>query len=563
MRLHKLLLFLITLGVSTSALAQQGTATVRLIHNSPDAALDSVTVYEGLNGTEVTGIGFRGNQSVDVPVNGGTLPIGLAPASGSVTDTVGFTLEGLQADSTYVAVVNGILQANQNQYEDFEPLSLQVQRVPSGTGMNNVGVAVNHGSPDAPDVDINETGVGAGELVPGLSYGSVTNFLSLGVDNYQLEVTPAGADVPVVERFDAPLSDLNAGGLDLVVFASGFLDTTNNNNGPEFGLFAAAPGVGVLPLEALTAQLQLVHNVPDPAADSVDVFINGDRAYEDVEFRNASPLETVPGAGPIEVAVADPGDSLNNARITETVNLPADSSKIAVVNGLVTPDSFTVDESLAIHTNALQTSADMGNTNVLIHHGSEDAGTVTITDTSNNNDLVSGVDYPVFSNYNSLSTENYTLTVQRGGDNLVSFDANLSDENLGGQAVTVIASGLLEGDNQETGEDFGLLAVVPDESGTTLVLPRVQSGLTSAKAEIGLETYPNPVSDELRISFGQNKYDQARIDVVSMDGQVVNTKRTAPAGTHTISMDGLSNGTYVVRVAANGQTVGTKTIVKQ
>jgi hypothetical protein len=560
MRLHKLLLFLITLGVSTSALAQQ--ATVRLIHNSPDAALDSVTVYEGLTGTEVTGIGFRGNQSVDVPVNGGTLPIGLAPASGSVTDTVGFTLEGLQADSTYVAVVNGILQANQNQYEDFEPLSLQVQRVPSGRNQGNVGLAVNHGSPDAPNVDVNETGVGAGEQVADLPYGSLTGFLTRGVQNYQFEITPAGADA-VVGRFDAPLSDLNAGGLDLVVFASGFLDTTNNNNGPEFGLFAAAPGVGVLPLEALTAQLQLVHNVPDPAADSVDVFINGDRAYEDVEFRNASPLETVPGAGEIEVAVAAPGADRSDALLTANVNLPQDTSVIGVINGLVNTGDFTVDEGLAIHTAGLRTSANMsGNTDVLIHHGSEDAGVVTIADTSEGQDLVSGVDYPAFSNnYIPLTTQNYTLTVQKGGDNLASFDANLSDLNLGGESATVIASGLFMEANREAGEDFGLLAVLTD--GTTQVLPQNESGLASAKAEIGLETYPNPVSDELRISFGQNKYDQARIDVVSMDGQVVNTKRTAPAGTHTISMDGLSNGTYVVRVAANGQTVGTKTIVKQ
>lgn len=560
MRLNKLLLFLITLGVSTSALAQQ--ATVRLIHNSPDAALDSVTVYEGLTGTEVTGIGFRGNQSVDVPVNGGTLPIGLAPASGSVTDTVGFTLEGLQADSTYVAVVNGILQANQNQYEDFEPLSLQVQRVPSGRNQGNVGLAVNHGSPDAPNVDVNETGVGAGEQVADLPYGSLTGFLTRGVQNYQFEITPAGADA-VVGRFDAPLSDLNAGGLDLVVFASGFLDTTNNNNGPEFGLFAAAPGVGVLPLEALTAQLQLVHNVPDPAADSVDVFINGDRAYEDVEFRNASPLETVPGAGEIEVAVAAPGADRSDALLTANVNLPQDTSVIGVINGLVNTGDFTVDEGLAIHTAGLRTSANMsGNTDVLIHHGSEDAGTVTIADTSEGQDLVSGVDYPAFSNdYIPLTTQNYTLTVQKEGDNLASFDANLSDLNLGGESVTVIASGLFMEANREAGEDFGLLAVLTD--GTTQVLPQNESGLASAKAEIGLETYPNPVSNELRISFGQNKYDQARIDVVSMGGQVVNTKRTAPAGTHTISMDGLSNGTYVVRVAANGQTVGTKTIVKQ
>ena len=560
MRLHKLLLFLITLGVSTSALAQQ--ATVRLIHNSPDASLDSVTVYEGLTGTEVTGIGFRGNQSVDVPVNGGTLPIGLAPASGSVTDTVGFTLTGLQADSTYVAVVNGILQANQNQYEDFEPLSLQVQRVPSGRNQGNVGLAVNHGSPDAPNVDVNETGVGAGEQVADLPYGSLTGFLTRGVQNYQFEITPAGADA-VVGRFDAPLSDLNAGGLDLVVFASGFLDTTNNNNGPEFGLFAAAPGVGVLPLEALTAQLQLVHNVPDPAADSVDVFINGDRAYEDVEFRNASPLETVPGAGEIEVAVAAPGADRSDALLTANVNLPQDTSVIGVINGLVNTGDFTVDEGLAIHTAGLRTSANMsGNTDVLIHHGSEDAGVVTIADTSEGQDLVSGVDYPAFSNnYIPLTTQNYTLTVQKGGDNLASFDANLSDLNLGGESATVIASGLFMEANREAGEDFGLLAVLTD--GTTQVLPQNESGLASAKAEIGLETYPNPVSDELRISFGQNKYDQARIDVVSMDGQVVNTKRTAPAGTHTISMDGLSNGTYVVRVAANGQTVGTKTIVKQ
>ena len=55
--------------------------------------------------------------------------------------------------------------------------------------------------------------------------------------NTILSVTPAGANETIVASYQADISGL--GGGSAVVFASGFLNPANNQNGSAFGLFAA------------------------------------------------------------------------------------------------------------------------------------------------------------------------------------------------------------------------------------------------------------------------------------------------------------------------------------
>ena len=46
--------------------------------------------------------------------------------------------------------------------------------------------------------------------------------------------------------------------------------------------------------DTLTARLQIVHNAADPAAASVDVYVNGDTLLTGFGFREATPFVSVP-----------------------------------------------------------------------------------------------------------------------------------------------------------------------------------------------------------------------------------------------------------------------------
>ena len=71
--------------------------------------------------------------------------------------------------------------------------------------------------------------------------------------DYVLEIRDETGTVGVA-AFQAPLATLGLDGAALAVIASGFLDPSQNSNGPAFGLYVALPAGGAL-VELPSAQL--------------------------------------------------------------------------------------------------------------------------------------------------------------------------------------------------------------------------------------------------------------------------------------------------------------------
>ena len=109
--------------------------------------------------------------------------------------------------------------------------------------------------------------------------------------------------------FAADLSGLEGGSA--VVFASGFLTPSANQNGEAFGLYAALGNGTVVAFPSVSqARLQVIHNAADKAAASVDVYLwNGDEnelvvKLDDFAFRTATPFVDVPAGDSLAVIIA-------------------------------------------------------------------------------------------------------------------------------------------------------------------------------------------------------------------------------------------------------------------
>ena len=139
----------------------------------------------------------------------------------------------------------------------------------------------------------------------------------------------------------ADLSGLGGGAA--VVFASGFLNPSANQNGAAFGLFAALPdgNVAELPAVVPTARLQVIHNAADPGANEVDVYINGNLELDNFAFRTATPFIDVPAGVTLNIGIA-PG---NSTSVDDTIkNFPVQfengETYVAVANGLIDTTGF-------------------------------------------------------------------------------------------------------------------------------------------------------------------------------------------------------------------------------
>ena len=232
------------LAVAGSALAQ--TASVQVIHNSPDPAAMAVDVYLG-GDLAIDDFAFRTATPVlSLPAEV-EIVIGIAPG-GSVgpQDIIASFPVTLTAGGSYVVMATGVLDPSLPGNPEgldtaftlniFSPLTTSA---PAG----QVALLAYHGAPDAPTVDILADGVGV--LVPELSYGEFAGYLTVPAADYTLRVTPAGQNETIVASFVAPLADLGGGAA--VVFASGFLSSRPGN---AFGLFAALADGTVLALPA-------------------------------------------------------------------------------------------------------------------------------------------------------------------------------------------------------------------------------------------------------------------------------------------------------------------------
>ncbi|MDH3267357.1 MAG: DUF4397 domain-containing protein [Ignavibacteria bacterium] len=540
------------------------TARLQVIHNAADPGAVSVDIY--LNGgLLLDNFGFRdATPYIDAPA-GTPINIGVAgPNSTSAADTIKNFTVTLTANETYVAIANGVLDPNSfavNPDGRSTSFTLFVKAMARENGTSSdVDFFVLHGSTDAPTVDVLARRVAT--LVDDAAYGDITPYITVPPASYILDVTPGSDNSTIVASFEADLSGLGGGAA--VVFASGFLDPSANQNGEAFGIFAALPTGDVVPFPSVElARLQVIHNAADIAADPVDVYLDGALLLDDFGFRNATPFIYAPAGVELNIGVA-PGNSSSASDTLKNfaVTLQNGETYVAIANGVIDPNSYASNPdgrstafTLFIKTMARETGTG-SDVDFFVLHGSTDAPTVDVI-ARGVATLVDDAAYGDITAYIPVPPGNYTLdlTLADGTTLVQSYWADL--RTLGGGSAVVFASGFLTPSANQNGEAFGLFFALAD--GTVGQFPEgvasVENISDLTPGNYSLEqNYPNPFNPSTTINFAIPNSEFVTLKVFNILGSEVATlvnENLAP-GAYRFNFDaqGLASGIYLYELNA-------------
>jgi len=237
----------------------------------------------------------------------------------------------------------------------------------------------------------------------------------------------------------------------------------------SFFLFALLVGAQAF---AQTADVQVIHNSPDPLANEVDIYINDGLAIDDFAFRAATPVLQLDAEVELVIGVA-PGSSMGPEDIIAEfpVTLMAGGSYLVMATGVLDPslpgNPEGLDTAFTLNIfSPLTTTAPAGEVGLLAYHGAPDAPTVDINAVGVGT-LFAGLSYVEFDGYLNVPAGDYVIEIAAGGSTVASCLAPLN--GLGGNSAVVFASGFLSG--RVVG--FGLFAALAD--GTVLELPLEQT----------------------------------------------------------------------------------------
>jgi hypothetical protein len=561
--MKKFILFFLVLGAAPWLLAQ--TAAVQVIHNSADALAEEVDVYVNSD-LAIDDFEFRtatGFISLPAEVQ---IELSVAPGnSTSVNDALLTVPVTLVADETYVVVADGIVSPTG--YNPAPPLTLQVYPMTKAAASNatNTEILVHHGSTDAPTVDVVETGAGAGTVVDDISYTEFQGYLDLPTSDYVIAITDETGTVTVAS-YDLPLATLGLDGAAVTAVASGFLDPSNNSNGPEFGIWVAtAVGGPLVQLPASTAQVQVIHNSPDALAEEVDVYVDGALALDDFAFRTATPFLDLSAGVEIELAVAPAtSTSVNDALLTVPVTLEANETYVVVANGIVSPSGYNPAPPLTLNVFAQgRTEAtSSSNTDILVHHGSTDAPTVDVVENGvGAGRIVNDISYTEFQGYLEIPTaDGYVLQVrdETGTVGVAAYGAPLSTLGLDGAAISLLASGFLDPSQNSNGPAFGLYAALAS-GGPLVALPTATLG-TEENALTNVAVFPNPTNNILTVEgVALNDY---TLTVVDVQGRII-ASNAYSVSNNSIDVSQLASGVYLLNIENGSNSAKTIRFVKQ
>jgi len=290
--------------------------------------------------------------------------------------------------------------------------------------------------------------------------------------------------------------------------------------------------------KAQFTRVQFINNSPDVAVTGIDIYVNGNIAFNNLFFRESSPYLDIPAGIPVNIAIADFNSmSVSDTFTSVTATLSVTNRYVIVANGVKASTGYTPYKKFALHFyNMGQEGAASNQTDILFMNGSTDAPIMDIR--TGIDILANDINYGDFGNaYNTFSATglfNFRITNTTGSKTTHNFEADLSFLPVTGKGVVALTSGFLNPGNNSNGEPFGLWIAVPQGGPMYQLMP------TTAEQLARVQLIHNTADTSVGL-----------IDVYVNNQKVIDTLNFRQATTY---LDAYANTTLNVGIAKSGSS---------
>jgi hypothetical protein len=231
--------------------------------------------------------------------------------------------------------------------------------------------------------------------------------------------------------------------------------------------------------QAQTARVMAIHNSPDSALQTVDVWLTTQagsvRIANDFSFRQSTGYIDAPAGQPIRLSFAPrTSTAIGDTLIGFGYNLTAGQNYLLMAQGTISAGYNPVKPfGLQVVTPIKERILDSNQVAVTIFHGSNDAPEVFLEVRKGNDEIAAlpGLEYNEFLSGIQLPTDNYFVDIYDADDNLLTtLSAPLETLGLNDSAVVIFASGFLNPAANANGPAFGIYAAL--SNGTVIQVPQ-------------------------------------------------------------------------------------------
>lgn len=233
---------------------------------------------------------------------------------------------------------------------------------------------------------------------------------------------------------------------------------------------------------AQSAAVQFIHNSPDNALQTIDVWLNDSLWADNISYLYATPLQSIDSDSASHWEIRDAVDS-SITYLDWNTSIAANSKHIFVMHGQWNTELYNPSRSLSVNhfDEALELSASTGSIDVLFFQGTSELDSADIAETQLFElTAFDQLPYGSFSSYINLFSADYGWSILDAGGNetLGEYELPVTSLNWAGKAITIVTSGFVNQANNNFGQPLGMWATTGD-GGQMVCLQPLQWNLSA------------------------------------------------------------------------------------